>query len=556
MAKSLVAATLMWLTLAHPHEPRGPAKLPSPLKIIDDSIEALGGQNALRGLKGVVYESADIFHTSTLMQNYKLFKTDRYIVNLGSQNLSFSFSEDTFQHRIDRVFQHSDYFFFANPTLPPGHFSLVMQNGTENGFACYIDGNNNAFIAPDQVAGYADSALTEYLLFQANKFSPKLLLDIRSHKLATQIVELNRVENLAVHDFDLDITVIFDAYTHYPKIIRSFEDHAIFGNTTQDLELSNYAEVSGIQFPHRRMVLYNGSAILEDTTVSRVSVNPTFSPGFFDGLAANETETRSAPPKRIAGYTHAEIGEYWYNTFWGGEYTGTYNNLSVVQPAADLPRVHKLLFLDQTNLEQLVLEFDDSIIVFEAPPHQTDLVIQWVNETLKRPITHFWPSHHHHDHNYEVRKYVELGAKIIVPEVSAPYWKQIPNAKLITFNENKPYIHSDGKMQARFLWRPEAAHSVDWTYSVITTACPSANSTILTYVADAWSTAFPFDSAFARSWLVQASADGLSRNALAVPAHGQPTPLVELIDALAFDYPDLKTTDFKTGGNICLKTHH
>lgn len=49
-----------------------------------------------------------------------------------------------------------DYFFFANPTLPPGHFSLVMQNGTENGFACYIDGNNNAFIAPDQIAGYAD----------------------------------------------------------------------------------------------------------------------------------------------------------------------------------------------------------------------------------------------------------------------------------------------------------------------------------------------------------------------------------------------------------------
>ncbi|KAL7952502.1 metallo-beta-lactamase superfamily protein [Trichoderma compactum] len=500
----------MWLILAHPHESRGSVKLPSPFKIIDDSIQALGGKML----------SQSIFYTSTLMQNYTLSTTDRYI----------------------RIY----YFFFANPTLPPGHFSLVMQNGTEDGFACYIDGHNNAFILPDPVAGYADSALTEYLLFQANKFSPKLLLDIRSHKIGTQIVELNRVENLAVHDFDLNITVIFDSYTHYPKIIRSFEDDAIFGITTQDLELSNYAEVSGIQFPPSS----------NDTTVSRVSVNPTFSPDSFDGLPANETETCSAPPKRTAGYTHAEIGEYWYNTFWGGEYTGTYNNLSVVQPAADLPRAHKLLFLDQTNLEQLVLEFDDSIIVFEAPPHQIDLVIQRVNETLKRPVTHFCPSHHHHDHNYEVRKYVELGAKIIVPGVSAPYWKQIPNAKLITFNENKPYIHSDGKMQARFLWRPEAAHSVDWTCSVITTACPSANSTILTYVADAWSTAFPYDSAFARSWLVQASADGLSRNALAVPAHGQPTPLVELIDALAFDYPDFKTTDFKTGGNICLKAHH
>lgn len=59
MAKSLVVATLMWLASAHPHEPRGTAKLPGPLKIIDDSIEALGGQNALRGLKGVIYESAE-----------------------------------------------------------------------------------------------------------------------------------------------------------------------------------------------------------------------------------------------------------------------------------------------------------------------------------------------------------------------------------------------------------------------------------------------------------------------------------------------------------------
>lgn len=68
MAKSLVVATLMWLASAHPHEPRGTAKLPSPLKIIDDSIEALGGQNALRGLKGVIYESAEyVFATYFLI---------------------------------------------------------------------------------------------------------------------------------------------------------------------------------------------------------------------------------------------------------------------------------------------------------------------------------------------------------------------------------------------------------------------------------------------------------------------------------------------------------
>jgi hypothetical protein len=69
-------------------------------------------------------------------------------------------------------------------------------------------------------------------------------------------------------------------------------------------------------------------------------------------------------------------------------------------------------------------------------------------------------------------------------------------------------------MQARFLWRPEATHAVDWTYSIITTRCPQQNDTIMAYVADAWSTSFAYDNAFARYWLDQASADGMSRNAL------------------------------------------
>lgn len=138
------------------------------------------------------------------------------------------------------------------------------------------------------------------------------------------------------------------------------------------------------------MVLYNGDAIIEDAVVSKITVNPDFGSGLFDGLGANETKTQPEPPKMMPGYSHAEIGEYWYNTLWGGQYTGTLANLSVTQPAADLPRVHKLLFLDSPSLEQLVLEFDDSVIVFEAPAHQTDLVIGWIQEKLKKPITHLW----------------------------------------------------------------------------------------------------------------------------------------------------------------------
>ena len=160
----------------------------------------------------------------------------------------------------------------------------------------------------------------------------------------------------AVKEEDLHIIVRFDAETYLPHIVRSFEDHAI----------------------------------LEDDTISTIRVIPNFTPNFFEGLSLDQTDTKPSPPLKVQGYSHAEIGEYWTATFWGGEYVGTYENLSVVLPAMDLPDFYKLLFEDNSTLEQLVLEFEDSLIVYDAPLHQTDLVIRWVNEIIGKPITHSW----------------------------------------------------------------------------------------------------------------------------------------------------------------------
>ena len=87
--------------------------------------------------------------------------------------------------------------------------------------------------------------------------------------------------------------------------------------------------------------------------------------------------------------------EYWSNTLWAGEYTSSLDFLNVSHPADDLPGAHHLAFLNNTNFYQLVLEFEESVIVFEAPPHQSELVIQWVEENIKKPISHLWVSIEH-----------------------------------------------------------------------------------------------------------------------------------------------------------------
>lgn len=191
-------------------------------------------------------------------------------------------------------------------------------------------------------------------------------------------------------DEQLNITVVFDPETNLPLLIRTFEDHPILGRTTNDLLLFNYTRVDGLLFPRTQKIVYGDEVILEETVVSRIYVNPRFEQGHFNGLALDETETTPSPPRADPKYGHAEVNEYWSNTLWSGAYTGSLEFLNVTHPADDLPGAHHLVFLNNTNFAQLVLEFKESVVVFEAPPHQSELVIQWVKENLKKPISHLW----------------------------------------------------------------------------------------------------------------------------------------------------------------------
>jgi hypothetical protein len=193
----------------------------------------------------------------------------------------------------------------------------------------------------------------------------------------------------------LNVTIIFDPATNLPFIIRSYEVHPVFGICTNDLQLSNYTSIGGVMFPQRFLTIYNtpleSNAVLEDFLVEGIEVNPAFPSTFFDGLPANATESVKVAPAQMPEYSHAEIGEFYSNMIWAGEFSGTLNNVSATHPIADLPSLWNLIYED-TDLPyaQLVIEFEDGVIVADAPPHQSLLTIQWVNENLKKPITHLW----------------------------------------------------------------------------------------------------------------------------------------------------------------------
>ncbi|KAH8816689.1 metallo-beta-lactamase superfamily protein [Xylogone sp. PMI_703] len=507
-------------TLASSMRISNKAALPASV-LVQQGLDALGGAKMIESVLGVTYHVPDLYRTQTLMEAYSLTGVDHFCAIAGEQNISFSYTLPSLQQRIDR--KHK----------------LDLREGAD-GFSCFLKGNNYLYLPPDSVLGYADGLATAFYIREAQMMSPFLLSKIQSSKeLSSFYVTLgDGIERPAVHDSILNLTIIMDPDTYLPQIIRSYEYHDIFGPSTNDLYV-------------RFKTFYNVDHILMDFLVDSITVNPEFPDGFFDGTPENQTQTTKESPIQSPDYGFAEIGEYISNFIWGGKYTGTLAKLSATHPIPNLPNLWHLTFQDAPNYSQLVVVFEHAVIVMDAAPHQSLLVIEWVRETLERNITHVWVTHHHHDHSYGVKDYVNVGAKLIVLESAISHWSRVPRIEMLPYSSNKPFVYRDSSTEVRFLHVGGAMHAEDMSYAYVSAACPEVNDSAVIFEADYWnpgSSGYEFNQNQALELLQQVKKDGVARGATVVPAHGVPAPLSELIDITGFLYPNFTVRDFTTGG--------
>ncbi|KAI1009833.1 hypothetical protein LB504_003014, partial [Fusarium proliferatum] len=523
-----------------------PLSPPTADTLISQALVALGGEKAIAGIEGITYHSPNVYHSRSLMQSYNLDKADTAIAISGSQNISFSYDSDQLAQRIDRVFKPSEYWYWASARLDEFDYSLVVRGG-KDGFACYVRGNNQIWLPANLTSGYVDGKLRLlFLLLESGKvFSPKLLLEI-------------------VYDPILEITMVFDASSHLPHIIRTDENHMIYGPSTNDLYVSQYKAIEGIKFPHMFQTVYNSTtqkldATLEEFIVEEITINPKFPKDFFSGLTKGKGFFPKEAPKRTEGLSHAHILEFSSNMLWSGPGSGISNNsvdsIKHKNIIPGLPNVYWLIVNDDLlGVKQFVIEFEDHVIVGDAPPQWTKQVIEWIDKKIGKPIKYLWPTHHHRDHSGGAAEYVQLGAKLIIPEIATSYWSSIPGAELITFNETHPYVHSDNKHQAWFIWEEQATHSIDWSYAFITNKCPTNESGIALIEADAWHPGMPDannDRWEMREWLGQLDRDGVPESAYVLPTHGQISQVSELIEHTDYVYAAKTIGDWKNGGALC-----
>lgn len=113
----------------------------------------------------------------------------------------------------------------------------------------------------------------------------------------------------AITDPYQNITVAFNPETHFPYIIRSYEDHAIYGNSSSDFVVYNYTSVAGVQFPRRIKLMYNEDNMLIDSLIDTIEVNPSFSADYFVGLPESEIQSTALQIPPVPAMASSEYGD-------------------------------------------------------------------------------------------------------------------------------------------------------------------------------------------------------------------------------------------------------
>ena len=150
----------------------------------------------------------------------------------------------------------------------------------------------------------------------ALRFSPKLLLAAEEDPdLASTTIAHNGHSYPSLVSPKLGFSIMFNPDDYLPYIVRAYEYHEIYGNSTSDLILHNYTTAAGVSLPRRFKVAYNEADALIDVLFSGITANPAFNTGFFEGLPpkkVNQTVTQlpPSPGTNSSEYGTAEVFEY------------------------------------------------------------------------------------------------------------------------------------------------------------------------------------------------------------------------------------------------------
>ena len=211
---------------------------------------------------------------------------------------------------------------------------------------------------------------------------------------------------------------------------------------------------------------------------------------------------------------------------------------------------------DYPDYVQLLLEFEDGLLITDAPPHRSKIILEWVEKNMNgKTITHVVPSHHHRDHAGGTDDYVAAGATLVVPEIAKDLYNLTGKVtSMETYTDDASFVLKDDNVQYRSFWKDENPHARDWTFGVATRANPTDEADFVVFNADVVNPgddALKWDVGAARRFFINAVEAGVPSAATLVGAHGSSHGgtstselLARLVEAGGFAYPKLTAEDW------------
>ena len=291
----------------------------------------------------------------------------------------------------------------------------------------------------------------------------------------------SRGSSLVYRPSDVEFVVSFDPGTGLPARVSTRDADNVEGDSSYDLVLSDWRDVSGVKIAHRQSYELNGREVIR-IQLDEAQVNP--------AVTAAQLEV---PSELRATAATPATGKVPYQWVIRRQFIGTYLDSDGVSFDSDATSGLKLTEVAPGvsqvgggSHNSLVVEMADHLIVFDAPVSEWQS--RWTLDAAKakypgKPVKYLVQTHHHMDHAGGVRTYVAEGATVLVGKGNQAHFEKVCAA---------PHLIDGDALQAKP--RPAQIEEVadrrplsdgKRTVEVLYLENPHAEGMLIGYVADA-----------------------------------------------------------------------
>ena len=379
--------------------------------LVNDAVKALGGADALRGLKAIAISGEAKFYEPG--QSKVAGGEPKHV-----EDVTFTVTRDLAggmaRTQWDRDHKYPD------PALKIKYTETVSPSG---GFVTDDKGASTAMAGVRLAAHLRELARSSPTLLLKAMDNPKEVRSIGNQRIGGQSLRA-----VSFNDGGAKFIIAFDSKTHLPAAIRTLDDDNVHGDSNFDAVLGNWKAVGGVQVAHSLSYQINGIEVGK-VAYKEVTANP-----------AVAGDTFAAPDSVKSALKGPATGNVPYQWVIRRLYMSRY--VDTEQPflpaGASMKRVElapNVQHVQGAGANNLIVAMKDHLVMFDAPygEAQSRMAIDLAKAKYPgKPIKYLVQTHHHMDHSGGLRTYVAEGATIVVAAPTKAYFdKALRNPRTV-----------------------------------------------------------------------------------------------------------------------------